>query len=133
MHVTPFYAAILALMFFALSVRTLRLRHRLRIGIGDAGDEQMLRAMRVHANFAEYVPIALLLILMIELQGMSRLVAHALCALLIVGRVTHAFGVSRTPEDFKFRVFGMSLTFTSLLGAAAYLLYGHLWQMFTAQ
>ena len=52
-NVIPFYATALALFFFALSVRTLRLRRDLRIGIGDAGNETMLRAIRVHANFAE--------------------------------------------------------------------------------
>jgi uncharacterized membrane protein YecN with MAPEG domain len=47
--VTPFYAALLAFLFFALSLRTLRLRRRLKIAIGDSGDESMLRAMRVPA------------------------------------------------------------------------------------
>ena len=69
MNITPFYAAILALLFFALSVRTLRLRRKLQIVIGDAGNPHMLRAMRVHANFAEYAPFTLLLAFMLELQG----------------------------------------------------------------
>ena len=130
MYITPVYAALLAFMFFALSLRTLRLRHRLRIGIGDAGDELMLRAMRVHANFAEYVPLALLLILMIELQGLSRWTVHVLCVILITGRVSHAFGVSRTPENYKYRIFGMAMTFTALLSAAAYLLFAFVWRLF---
>lgn len=48
------YAAVLGLLFAALSVRTLLLRRRLRVALGDGGDERLLRAMRVHANFAEY-------------------------------------------------------------------------------
>ncbi len=48
MHNTPFYAALLGLLFFALSVRTLRLRRKLRIDMGDGGNEQLLRAVRVH-------------------------------------------------------------------------------------
>jgi uncharacterized membrane protein YecN with MAPEG domain len=47
------YAALLALLFIALSVRTLRLRATLRIAIGDGGNERLLRASRVHGNFAE--------------------------------------------------------------------------------
>jgi len=62
MHIVPLYAALLALIFVALSVRTLRMRRRLRIAVGDGGDTALLRAMRVHANFAEYVPLSLLLI-----------------------------------------------------------------------
>jgi len=66
MNILPLYAALLAMLFVALSIRTLRLRRRLRIGIGDAGNEQMLRAMRVHSNFAEYVPLTLFLIYLAE-------------------------------------------------------------------
>ena len=54
MHVTFFYAALFGLLFVALSVRTLRLRVKLRIAIGDAANQQMLRAIQVHSNFAEY-------------------------------------------------------------------------------
>jgi uncharacterized membrane protein YecN with MAPEG domain len=66
--IKPFYAALPGLVSFALSVRTLRLRGWLRIPVGDGGNEHMLRAMRVHANFAEYAPLSLLLILMFELR-----------------------------------------------------------------
>ena len=118
MHITPFYAALLGLVFFALSVRTIGLRRRLRIVLGDAGNAEMQRAMRVHANFAEYVPLSLLLIAMFESLGGARWLVHALCIALVVGRLIHASGVSRMREDFRFRVAGMSLTFVSLACAA---------------
>jgi uncharacterized membrane protein YecN with MAPEG domain len=87
----------------------------------------MTRAMRVHANFAEYVPIALLGILLVELQGNSDVLVHLLCVLLLVGRVSHAFGVSRISEDFRYRVFGMAMTFTTLGVTAFTLLVGYVW------
>ncbi|MEQ8857646.1 MAG: MAPEG family protein [Pseudomonadales bacterium] len=118
MPITPIYAGALALLFVALSVRTLRLRRRLGIAIGDGGDDLMLRAMRAHANFAEYTPLALLLVLMLELQGGSPWQVHALGAMLLAGRTLHAFGVSRTPERYVYRVSGMALTFTVIIGAA---------------
>ena len=118
MNTTPFYAAILALLFLVLSVRTLRLRRSLQIPIGDAGSPQMLRAMRVHANFAEYVPFTLLLIFMLELQDAPSLLVHGLCICLLVGRVSHAYGVSQEAENFRFRVFGMAMTFAALGGSA---------------
>ena len=61
MGIVFLYAALLAVIFVALSVRTLLLRRRLGIAIGDGDDPRMLRAMRAHANFAEYVPFSLLL------------------------------------------------------------------------
>ena len=60
-HLAP-YAALLALLFVALSWRTIGLRRRYCVAVGDGGQPELLRAMRVHANFAEYVPLALLLI-----------------------------------------------------------------------
>ena len=68
-HIVPAYAALLALFFVALSIRTLRLRRELRIAVGDGGNPAMLRAMRVHANFAEYVPLGLILLPMNSMNG----------------------------------------------------------------
>jgi len=123
-YVTPLYAAVLALMFVAMSVRTLRLRRQLRIAVGDKGDQQMLRAMRVHANFAEYVPFSLLLIYMFETRSGTGVLIHALCVCLIVGRFSHAYGLSRVDEDYRYRVFGMSMTFTALAVSAIGILAG---------
>jgi len=125
--VTPLYAAVLALMFVALSVRTLRMRRQLRIAVGDKGDERMLRAMRVHANFAEYVPLSLLLIYMFEARSGTSVLIHALCVCLIVGRFSHAYGVSRIDEDYRYRVFGMSMTFTALAVSALGILASPAW------
>ena len=125
MNTLPLYAALLALLFVALSIRTLRLRRRLRIGIGDAGNEQMLRAMRVHSNFAEYVPLTLFLIYLAEVQGAPALLIHALGLCLLAGRLSHAYGVSQANENYTFRVVGMSMTFASLISASAYLLFSY--------
>jgi len=118
----PFYVALASLLFVALSVRTLILRRRLGIGLGDAGNEQMLRAIRAHSNFAEYVPLSLLVLCFVELRGAPPLVVHVLALCLLAGRLSHAVGVSRVDENYRFRVVGMAMTFTTLLSGAAYLL-----------
>ncbi len=123
MLIVSAYASLLALLFVGLSVRTLRLRRSLRIAIGDAGNQRMLRAMRVHSNFAEYVPLALLLIFFVERAGAPVLLVHALCLCLLVGRLVHAIGVSQVDEDYRLRVFGMAMTFTTLVGSAFYTLF----------
>ena len=122
MHVLPLYAALFSLLFVTLSVRTLRLRRTLRIAIGDSGNETMLRAMRVHSNFAEYVPFSLLLILLVEMQAAPPVLVHALCLCLLVGRLSHAFGVSKLKENYRYRAVGMVLTFTTLVASAVYLI-----------
>jgi uncharacterized membrane protein YecN with MAPEG domain len=125
MRIVALYASILALLFVALSVRTLRMRRRLKIAIGDAGNQAMLRAMRVHSNFAEYVPLSLLLIYFVEASGANSLLVHFLALCLLAGRASHAYGVSQVDENFMFRVLGMALTFTTLVVASGCLLYLH--------
>jgi uncharacterized membrane protein YecN with MAPEG domain len=123
MHIVPFYAAILALLYVGLSVRTLRLRRRLHIAIGDAGNQAMLRAMRVHSNFAEYVPLAVLLLAFVEGTGAHPIFVHVLALALLAGRAAHAFGVSQLKENYAYRVFGMATTLSTIGIAALYLLY----------
>ena len=122
-HIVLLYAALLALLFVGLSTRTLRLRRRLGIAIGDAGNESMLRAMRVHSNFAEYVPLSLLLMYLVEVTGAPPLWVHGLGISVLLGRVSHAFGVSQTQENYVFRVAGMAMTFTPLIVSALRLLW----------
>lgn len=111
MNVTPVYAALFGLFFVALSVRTLRLRRKLGVAIGDSDQTVLLRASRVHSNFAEYVPITLLLLYFLEIQEINTQWIHALCILLLIGRIIHAVGVSQVNEDYRWRTFGMALTF----------------------
>ena len=121
--ILPLYAALLAIMFVVLSIRTIRQRRKLKIGLGDAGNKDMQRAVRVHANFAEYVPFSLLMIYLVEQSGVYTWFVHALCVGLLVGRLSHAYGVSQQRENFTFRITGMSLTFTVLVVCALHLLW----------
>lgn len=123
MHVVALYAALLAFIFVGLSVRTLRLRSKLRVAVGDAGNEVMLRAMRAHSNFAEYVPLSLILFFLVETSGASSWFIHGLCICLVVGRIVHAYGLSQVPEPSGYRVTGMALTFTPIIIAAFHLLF----------
>lgn len=122
MTILPVYAALLALLFVLLSIRTIRTRHSRKVALGHGDDPDMLRAMRVHANFAEYVPLALLRIYFVETGSHAPWLVHLLGSALLLGRLCHAFGMSRTPENFRYRVVGMGLTFTVILVSAAHIL-----------
>lgn len=117
MTVTPVYATLLGLLFIALSLRTIRLRRRHQIAVGDGNNSELRRAMRVHANFAEYVPLALLLVYFVEHDGATMLLVHTLGCALLAGRLLHAWGVSQPRENFRYRVTGMVLTFGVILVA----------------
>jgi uncharacterized protein len=122
MVVTPLYAGLLTLLFLVLCYRVIRMR-RQGISLGDGGDPKMLRVIRGHANFAEHVPLALLLLGVMELCQYSNWVLHALGIALLVSRVLHGYALSFT-QRFRFgRVWGAGLTFAVLLIEAGCCIY----------
>ncbi len=120
---TTLLTSLMALMLFALSLRVLLLRVRLRQPLGDGGHAVLQRAVRVQANFAEHVPMALLLFLLLEWQGLPPAVLQAYAGLLVLARIVHAVGVSQTRERLVWRVLGTVLTLVLLSGGAAWLLW----------
>jgi len=124
LHIVPYYAAGLALVFILLSINVISGRSRHKVTLGSGGVSDLERRVRVHGNFAEYVPVTLLLLAMTELRGQPASVLHALCLCLIIGRLLHAWGVSRQIENLGFRASGMALIFTALGGAALAILIG---------
>ena len=114
LQITPLYAALLAGLLLYLSSRVIRARRRQRVALGPGGDPTVERAMRVHANFVEYVPFALLLLGFAEMQGAPAPLLHVVGVTLASGRLVHAFGVSQTDEDLRWRVLGMVLTFAAI-------------------
>ena len=118
MLVSPVYVAFFALILVALSVRIMRLRGQLRVGIGHGSEPKLERAVRVHANFCEYVPISLLLIYLLETIAGSHYWIHILCIGLLIGRIVHAYGVSQVSENYRYRVTGMALTFAVIISAS---------------
>ncbi|MEM9487754.1 MAG: MAPEG family protein [Myxococcota bacterium] len=126
MLITPAYAAVFANLFVLLSARTIRLRRKLQVALGSGEHPSLLKAMRAHSNFAEYVPITLLLIFFAEGNGVSQTLIHTLCIGLLLGRLIHAYGLSQVKEDLRLRVAGMVLTFTAMVTASVRLLISYL-------
>jgi uncharacterized membrane protein YecN with MAPEG domain len=87
--VTPIYAGLLAIWYFVLSIRVIRYRGAAKINLGDGGDPHMVRLQRAHANFAEYVPLILLMIGCLELSHCSIYILDVLGAALLLARLLH--------------------------------------------
>lgn len=110
------YASLLALLLVALSYNVVRLRQQHAVGIGSGSVQALERAIRAHANFCEYVPMALVLLVLIEIGGnVPAWALHVLGLLLLVGRIAHSIGLSRTAGASRARVVGTVLTWTVLL------------------
>ncbi len=123
MRITGIYAALTALLIVILAVRVTLRRRALGIGIGSGGDALLARRIRVHANAAEYVPLALLLLLILELNQTVPLLLHLFGCTLIVGRLLHAFGLSSSPGLTPGRAIGMTLTWLVMAAMALLLLW----------
>lgn len=118
--ITAIYAAILGLMLLVLKFRVIAARRRLQIDLLDGGEPDVGRRMRVHGNFAEHVPMALILIGIVELNGAEAWMVHALGGALIVVRILHAHGLeSKVGVSFG-RTTGVLGT-TAVIAAAALL------------
>jgi len=117
------YAGILGLILLALSAQVVLARRRYRVRLGPGTEEGMLQAMRVQANFAEYVPFAVLLLVLAEIQGLPESALHAAGVLLVVSRVLHAVGLSRRPGYSFGRFYGTAATWAVIAGLSLWLLW----------
>lgn len=112
--ITALYASLLALIFLYLSFRVIGLRRSLKVGLGDGGEDLLVKATRIHANFAEYIPFALILLACYEISGAGIIWVHLFGAALVIGRVLHAIGLTKSVGISSARIVGMSLTFLVL-------------------
>jgi uncharacterized protein len=117
--ITALYAALLCPLLVFLSFRVIGYRRDQKVEIGDGNDRQLMRRMRVHANFVEYTPYALILMGLAESLAAPGLLVHALGLTLLGGRHLHAYALSQTPHLLQMRVLGMVLTLTVLMAGAA--------------
>jgi uncharacterized protein len=115
--ITSITAGILAVLFIALAYRVSGFRRGRRIIIGDGGDKEVARAIRVHGNLAEYLPLSLVLLALQELQGFPRWWLWTFCGALIVARLLHAYGMSQVRETFLYRIVGTTITYTLILAS----------------
>ena len=120
------WAALLLLLMLALSLRTVQQRFRHRVRLGDGGVPEMEQAVRVFGNAAEYVPGALIALVLLALLETDPRLIHGLGATFFVGRLAHAFGLSRSGGQSPGRALGVVLTWVVYLVAAGLLLFSAL-------
>ena len=98
-QITALYAGLLALILVVLSVRVIRGRITGSVSLGDGGGV-LSTHIRAHGNFIEYVPIALILMGLLESRGTAGWVLHVLGIVLLVARILHPFGLTMKSPNF---------------------------------
>ncbi|MEM5480876.1 MAPEG family protein [Pseudoalteromonas fuliginea] len=114
------YAALLALFYIYLSFNVIKVRRAEQISLGDNGNATLQRAVRAHANFMEYVPIALILLFLAEYQGLASHYCNILGGALLIGRVFQNIGI--VEKNLKYRQIGTIATFLVIIVSAFLLL-----------
>ncbi|HEX5067936.1 MAG TPA: MAPEG family protein [Myxococcota bacterium] len=121
--ITAVFAGVLGIMFLVLELPIGLLRTRTNVSLGDGGNPDLTVAIRRHANFVEHVPLALLLMALLELNGASHMLLAILGTALVLARLMHPFGldvhVMRRPP----RGFGAATTSLVILVASAVLIW----------
>jgi uncharacterized membrane protein YecN with MAPEG domain len=120
--VTALYAALNAFINIALAFRITRLRGKYSVSLGMGDAPQLLVAIRQHANNAEYLPLALVMMLLCELCGGSSVALHIIGGGLLLARIFHAVGLPmKAPNPLRWM--GTAFTFAGIVGSAGYVLY----------
>ncbi|MDF1721165.1 MAG: MAPEG family protein [Minwuia sp.] len=120
--ITMLYGGLLGLLLIVLSFRVVGYRRSSGVGIGDGGNEAASRLIRVQANFVEYVPFALIIMLLLEMNGENPVALHIFGALLFLARVAHASGLSQNPAYSRGRFGGALVTFLLLIIGSVWLI-----------
>jgi uncharacterized membrane protein YecN with MAPEG domain len=121
LSITPIYIALLGLLFIPFTLRAGLYRVQSKIFIGTGDDPEMLRRIRGQGNFVETVPIALLLLVAMELVGAKDAWLHILGIALILGRICHYLAITELGPKVL-RPIGMSTTMITILVSSLWIL-----------
>lgn len=108
-------AAACALINFWLAIRVTQVRRAEKVMIGDGGNERLTARMRAQANFVEYAPFVLILLVLIELAVGTHWWLWGIAGAFVVARILHPFGLDGWLPG---RMAGTALTFLILIALA---------------
>lgn len=117
--IVALYGGLNAVFNIFLATRVSSARRSSKTSLGLGSDEALLHANRAHGNNAEFVPLALVMLLICELSGGSSTVLHVMGGVLLLARILHVIGIPRPAPNVP-RVAGTTLTWLTILGAAIY-------------
>ena len=121
--VTGLYAGVLALILIWLSFGAGAMRGKAKVSVGDGGNIELLEKIRRHGNAVEYVPMAVVLLGIAELNGAGATFLHVLGIMLVVARIAHPLGLKADNMGHPLRLVGAGLTTLMMLIAAGYVIW----------
>ena len=120
---TMLIAAVFAVLHVIFTLRVGGYRFSNNIGLGDGGDKELLNRIRGHGTFIEQVPIALILLLLNDLNGLSNTAMYSLGGVLLVSRTVHYLMITTRSLPMILRPLSMIGTLGTILVSAFLLVF----------
>jgi uncharacterized membrane protein YecN with MAPEG domain len=108
--VSALTAGVLIILQMALMVAVVLARRNNRQSLGEGGSSELLRAIRRHGNLAENAGIFIAGFTLLELLGVERPRLELLCGVFVLGRISHAIGLSIKRTVNPWRIGGVAAT-----------------------
>ena len=126
MEITLLYTSLITIFAIFLALRNGVIRGKTKTMLGDGGSSELLQSMRAHGNLMEHAPIALILLLLLEMQGVVDLKLHLIGSTFFLCRILHAYGISISRESTPYRVVGALGSWVLMMGMSIYGIYVYL-------
>ena len=126
MEITLLYTSLITILAIFLAFRVGVTRGKTNTLLGEGDSAELLQSIRSHGNLIEHAPLALMLLLLLEMQGVADWKLHLLGSSFFLFRILHAYGLSISRESTPYRVVGALGSWVLMLGMSAYGLYVYL-------
>ena len=123
MEITLLYTSLITIFAIFLALRNGVIRGKTKTMLGDGGSSELLQSMRAHGNLMEHAPIALILLLLLEMQGVVDWKLHLIGSTFFLCRILHAYGISISRESTPYRVVGALGSWVLMMGMSIYGIY----------
>ena len=126
MEITLLYTSLITIFAIFLALRNGVIRGKTKTMLGDGGSSELLQSMRAHGNLMEHAPIALILLLLLEMQGVVDWKLHLIGSTFFLCRILHAYGISISRESTPYRFLGALGSWVLMMGMSIYGIYVYL-------
>lgn len=126
MEITLLYTSLLTILAIFLALRNGVIRGKTKTMLGEGDSPELLQSIRAHGNLMEHAPIALILLLLLEMQGVADWKLHLIGSSFFLCRILHAYGITISRESTPYRVVGALGSWVLMIGMSGYGIYAYL-------
>ena len=126
MEITLLYTSLITILTIFLAFKVGIARGKTNTLLGEGDSSELLQSIRSHGNLIEHAPLALLLLLLLEMHGVTDWKLHLLGSSFFLLRILHAYGLSISRESTPYRLVGALGSWAMIVGMSIYGIYIYL-------